>query len=294
MMIINRFMIKTAGITVVTFFLLVLYIPMVWGENARKMDEKEIVEEATDEIPSIGSHTEFVDKGESQVTKSDGDSAYIRSDYATAIQIYEQLLEEGEAAEIYYNLGNSYYKIDDIAHAIINYERALLLQPDNADIRANLEIARAKTIDKIIAVPQIFFVSWIHSLINCLSADGWAKLAIVVFILFLLGLSLYFFSKRIGLKKIGLASALLFLCIVIVFNLFASQQKSKLINRNRAIVVSPSVTVRSTPSESGTGLFILHEGCKVEIKDNSMQEWKEITLEDGKVGWIPLNSIEII
>ena len=91
------------------------------------------------------------------VTKAQGDSAYMQNDYTTAIQIYEQLLENGEAAEVYYNLGNSYYKTDNIAHAILNYERALILQPDNADIRANLDIARSKTIDKVTPIPEVFF-----------------------------------------------------------------------------------------------------------------------------------------
>ena len=100
------------------------------------------------------------------VTKAEGDSAYMRNDYISAIQIYEALLGKGEAADVYYNLGNSYYKAGDIAKAILNYERALLLQPGNSDIRANLEIARSKTIDKVEAVPEIFFVSWINSLVN--------------------------------------------------------------------------------------------------------------------------------
>lgn len=84
------------------------------------------------------------------------DSAYIKEDYTAAIQIYEALLKNGEAAEVYYNLGNSYYKIGEIAKAVLNYERALLLQPGNSDIRANLEVARAKTIDKVEAIPEIF------------------------------------------------------------------------------------------------------------------------------------------
>ena len=244
---------------------------------------------------SIGSHTEFsATKSVDNVTKAQGDSAYMRNDYASAIQIYESLLKKGEAAEVYYNLGNSYYKADDIAKAILNYERALLLQPGNADIRANLEIARSKTIDKVVSVPDIFFVAWVKSLTNCLSVDAWAKLGIVFFILLLISFSLFFSSKQIIWQKSGFIAGILFLVFTVLSNIFASEQKSELLDRNDAIVLSPSVTVRSTPSESGTGLFVLHEGHKIEIKDNSMREWKEIRLEDGKVGWIPASAIEVI
>ena len=108
-----------------------------YGQNSASVDTLQTASDST----SVGSHAEFsAARQESNVTKAEGDSAYIRNDYASAIQIYENLLKKGEAAEVYYNLGNSYYKADDIARAILNYERALLLEPGNADIRANLEI----------------------------------------------------------------------------------------------------------------------------------------------------------
>lgn len=272
-----------------TFTMLMTVV--VWGQGTVEADTLS----AKDSV-SIGSHTEFsaVKLLEDNVTKAQGDSAYMRNDYASAIQIYESLLKKGEASEIYYNLGNSYYKADDIAKAILNYERALLLQPGNADIRANLEIARSKTVDKVASVPDIFFVAWTKSLINCLSVDVWAKLGIVFFILLLVSFSLFFFSKQVVWKKSGFIAGVIFLVFVILSNIFASEQKNELMNRNKAIILSPSVTVRSTPSESGTSLFVLHEGHKIEIKDNSMREWKEIRLEDGKVGWVPTSALEII
>lgn len=244
---------------------------------------------------SITKHAKFsAAKQQNNVTKEEGDSAYMRNDYASAIQIYENLLKKGEASEIYYNLGNSYYKAGDIAKAILNYERALLLQPGNLDIRANLDVARSKTIDKVVPVPEIFFVAWTKSLINCMSVDGWAKLGVAFFIIGLVCFCFFCFSKQEIFKKTGFIAGLICLMFVILSNIFAYQQKSAQINRNDAIVLSPSVTVRSTPSESGTSLFILHEGHKVEIKDNSMNEWKEIRLEDGKVGWVPTAAIEVI
>lgn len=259
--------------------------------NAFAQDSADTLKVANDTV----ARAEFsAAKQQSNVTKAEGDSAYMRDDYASAIQIYENLLKKGEAADVYYNLGNSYYKAGDIAKAILSYERALLLQPGNADIRANLEIARSKTIDKVVPVPEIFFVSWAKSLINCMSIDAWAKLGVVFFVLLLVSLYLFFFSRQIVWKKTGFIAGLVLLAFVILSNVFASQQKSELTNRNDAVVLSPSVTVRSTPSDSGTSLFILHEGHKVEIKDNSMREWKEIHLEDGKVGWVPTFAIEVI
>ncbi len=274
----------------ILFFALGLFMAMTsWGQVA-----SDTLRNTNDSV-SIGSHTEFsAVKQPEGMTKAEGDSAYMKNDYTSAIQIYETLLKEGEAAEIYYNLGNSYYKAGDIARAILNYERALLLQPGNADIRANLEIARAKTVDKVIPIPEIFFVSWTKSLINSLSIDAWAKIGIVCFLLLLTSLYFFFFSKQIVWKKAGFITGCVSLVLVILANVFAFQQKNELLNRKNAIILTPSVTVRSTPSESGTSLFILHEGRKVKIEDNSMREWKEIHLEDGKVGWVPASSIEII
>lgn len=231
---------------------------------------------------------------EGTLTKTEGDSAYIRSDYAAAIQIYEQLLQQGESSEIYYNLGNSYYKSDNIGKAILNYERALLLEPGNADIRANLDIARSKTIDKVIPASDIFFVSWIKSLINTQSIDTWATCGILFFFLLIVCACLFLFAKQTKWKKTGFFAGITFLLLVILVNIFAAYQKNSLVNHDKAIILSPSVVVRSTPSENGTSLFVLHEGHKVTIKDNSMREWKEIQLEDGKVGWILTSTLEVI
>lgn len=276
---------------ILVFTLSLVMALTLYSQNSTTIDTLQ----AANDTMSAGSQAEFsAARQESNVTKAEGDSAYMRNDYASAIQIYKNLLKNGEAAEVYYNLGNSYYKADDIAKAILNYERALLLQPGNADIRANLEIARSKTIDKVIPVPEIFFVAWTKSLINSLSVDAWAKLGVVFFILLLISLYLFFFSKQIAGKKTGFIGGIVFLVLVVLSNVFAAQQKNELTDRNAAIVLSPSVTVRSTPSESGTSLFILHEGRKVEIKDNTMREWKEIRLEDGKVGWVPASAVEVI
>lgn len=230
-----------------------------------------------------------------QTTKAEADSAYIKNDFAAAVEMYESILQSvGESADIYYNLGNSYYKMNNIAKAVLNYERALLLNPGNGDIRFNLELARSKTVDKVISSSEMFFITWTRSLINTMSEKAWACTGITLFILTIVTLSLFIFGKHVILKKIGFISAICFFLMTILANVFASEQKAELINRGNAVIMAPSVTVKSTPNQSGTDLFILHEGRKVMIKDNTMKEWKEIKLEDGNVGWVPVGVIEII
>lgn len=228
------------------------------------------------------------------VTKAQGDQAYIKGNYQTAIDTYEALLQQGEAADIYYNLGNSYYKTKQMARAVLNYERALLLQPGNADIRANLDIARSKTIDKVYPAPDIFFIAWFKALINWQSTDVWAVCGVISFILLLVSLYFFIFSKTLTLKKTGFVCGIVMVCLTVITNIFAYQQKLSLTSHNNAIVMSHSVVVRSTPSDSGTSLFVIHEGRKVGIKDNTMKAWREISLEDGKVGWVPAETLEVI
>ncbi|MCF2594118.1 tetratricopeptide repeat protein [Bacteroides caecigallinarum] len=227
--------------------------------------------------------------------KTEADKAYQENDFKGAIEKYEAILEGGqESADMYYNLGNSYYKNKDIAKAVLNYERALLLSPGDEDIRYNLEMAKSKTIDKVTPKSEIFIVTWVNSIRDLMSESSWAGFAVVCFIFFLLGTSAYIFGNKIVIRKTGFSLAVVFLVLTVVANMFADSQKDKLVNRTGAIIMQPSVTVKSTPDDSGTDLFVLHEGTKVYINDNSMKGWKEVSLEDGSRGWVSTESIEVI
>lgn len=228
------------------------------------------------------------------ITKANADSAYARQQYQQAIKDYEELLHDGVSAELYYNLGNAYYRTDNITRAVLNYERALLLSPGDGDIRFNLQMARSKTIDKITPESEMFFVTWYHALVNIKSVDGWARTALVSFALAIVLALAYLFSARIWVRKVGFFGGLAFIAVFILANLFAYQQRQELVNRTGAIIISSAVPVKSTPSKSGTDLFILHEGTKVEITDGTMRGWKEIRVADGKEGWIETSKIEII
>lgn len=228
------------------------------------------------------------------LTKAEADSSYVRGEYQQAIKEYESLLKNGASADLYYNLGNAYYRTENITKAVLNYERALLLSPSDRDIRFNLQMARSKTIDKITPEQEMFFITWYRSLVNLASVDGWARTALWALALAIVLALLYLFSDRIWLRKVGFFGALFLIAIFVFSNIFAHQQKELLVNRKGAIVTASSVTVKSTPDKKGTDLFILHEGTKVTITDSSMKEWKGVRLADGKEGWIETKQIELI
>jgi len=195
---------------------------------------------------------------------------------------------------LYYNLGNAYYRTENITRAVLNYERALLLSPSDPDIRFNLQMARSKTIDKIVPEQEMFFVTWYRSLVNMASVDGWAMIALVCLGLAIVLALIYLFSNLIWLRKVGFFGAFLMIIIFVCSNIFAHQQKKQLVYRTGAIITESAVTVKSTPAKNGVDLFILHEGTKVTIIDASMKEWKEIRLADGKEGWIETRQMEAI
>jgi len=229
-----------------------------------------------------------------KITKLQADSAYIKENYQAAVNCYEALLQKGEAAAIYYNLGNSYFKLDQLGKAILNYERAALLHPSDEDIQFNLAMARSKTVDKLKPSNLGFFTSMWQGVRNVLSSSAWAHLAVAFFLIMLSGIAIYAFSKRLFLRKLSFYAAIVFLFFTIISNMMSSQQKKKRIEQNYAIVLVPNITAHSTPDESGTALFLLHEGHKVMIKDASMEAWVEVAIEDGNTGWVPVSAIEKI
>ncbi len=229
------------------------------------------------------------------VTKTTADALYEQGDYETAAHIYEDIIaHQGTSADLYYNLGNCYYKQKDVARAILNYERALLLNQGDSDIRTNLALARGLTVDKVTPPSELFFVSWWRGFANMMSIDLWATVAIVSFVLMLAGILAYLFLSTLIWRKIGVYGAIVLLIVSILANLAAAYQRTSIINRDTAIVMQPVVSVKSSPSESSTNLFIMHSGSKVEILDSTMKDWTEIQLEEGKKGWVRVEAIEVI
>jgi len=220
--------------------------------------------------------------------------AYAKNDFQAAAGLYEQLLKEnGESATVYYNLGNSYYKLNKVALSILNYERALLLEPGNSDIRFNLDIAKLKTVDKIQPIDDFFLTGWFRYVQNLLSTDAWSKFSIACFILLIVCLFVFFFARLTFIKKLGFFAGIGLLVAVILGNCFAYNQKQRLTQRNEAIIFAPTTTIKSSPDASGTDLFILHEGTKVKLR-TKLGNWNEIVTADGNVGWINNSDFEVI
>lgn len=231
---------------------------------------------------------------ESQNRLEQANSAYSSGNFETALELYQQeVAEKGESATIYYNMGNCYYRLNQIASCILFYERSLLLNPGNSDARFNLEIAKLKTVDRIEPVDEFFLTTWFRSIRNSMSTNEWSYFSIVCFILVIVGAFLFFFSRKIVLKKIGFFSGLALIIFVIFGNIFAYQLKKELTNRDTAVIFSPTTTIKSSPDNSGTDLFNLHEGTKVTVK-RKLGDWSEIETADGNVGWIRSKEIEII
>jgi tetratricopeptide (TPR) repeat protein len=269
--------------------LLILWAqPSLWAQHTEINADTATMQAVPEQPDSVTSN-----RPASELLKQ-ANELYIGEKYREAIDLYETILrEKGRSATLYYNLGNAYYKQNEIAPAILNYERALLRDPGNEDIRFNLEMAKQKTIDKIESIEVFFLVRWINAVRDLYSVDQWSKMGIAMFALFIGCLTMFFFSKKILLKKIGFYAGIVLLAGTVSSNIFAYRQTKKLTEKNTAIITVPTVTIKGSPDNSGIDIVVLHEGSKVFIK-SKLGSWNEIVLEDGNVGWIESHKIEII
>jgi tetratricopeptide (TPR) repeat protein len=219
---------------------------------------------------------------------------YNNGDYAGAIANYEKVIETGyESAALYYNLGNAYYKTGELAPAILFYEKAHLLAPNDEDIVFNLELANSHVVDKLEAIPDFFLVQWINTLSMQLSTNQWAIISMVTFGVALLLFLVFLYVSVPLVKRFSFYISMLLVIGAITGFVFSSKEARKLTAHNTAIIFSPTVTVKSSPDESGTDLFLLHEGSKVQLND-SIGNWVEIALSNGNEGWILKEAIRVI
>jgi hypothetical protein len=219
---------------------------------------------------------------------------YSGGKYKDALDEWMSVYNSGvRSASLDYNIANANFKLNNIPGAILFYERALLLKPADEDLSYNLQIARTLVVDKFNEIPELFFIRWYNFISLTLQTNTWAKISIVSFFIFLLALSLYIYSKKYSYKVIGFWLALSFLIISISSVSFSVRNKNLVYFNPKAIIFSPLVNGKSSPDNSGTDLFVLHEGTKVTVEDE-VGGWFEIRLSDGNKGWVPANSLEKI
>ncbi len=229
-----------------------------------------------------------------QAAFEQGNQYYQKENYKAAISSFESIIDSGkESAEVYFNLGNSYYKLHQVAPAIYNYEKALLLNPNDEEIKTNLDFARKMTIDDIKVIPKVGFSKLVSDVTSTYYYDTWAWIAIIFALLFLAFFAGYYFSQTTLFKRIyffGLFFWFFGLCIATASGFY---EKHRIGSERPAIVFAEAAAVKGEPKASGTDAFVLHEGTKVYILE-SIANWKKVELTDETTGWIEDSAIKEI
>ncbi len=222
-----------------------------------------------------------------------GNDLYQKGQYQEAVQVYENIIKEDKlhSAELYFNLGNSYYKLNKVAPSIYNYEKALVLKPSDSATLNNLKFAKKLTIDEIKEVPKVGFAKLIQNFTSIFDYNMWAKISVGIAFAFLLCFIGYYFSQLTIVKRIYFVGMFILLVALLLTASAGMSEKSHFDNNRPAIVFSELSQVRSEPQKSGTGVILLHEGAKVYVLE-SIDGWKKVELTDGTEGWIDASTIK--
>ncbi len=218
-------------------------------------------------------------------------AAYNMGNYDSARIVYEKILStDVESVHLYFNLGNTYYKMHEYPMAIYYYEKALKLDPSNEEVQTNLAIANQAIVDKIEPVPQSFIVKVWCATRALLFGDQWAWCSIAFFALLLASAFLFLRSHKIGVRKLGFFAGIVFLLAFVLSVVFAAQQKHASETQDQAIIMAPTVTVKSSPNTDSVDLFVLHEGTKVTVQESS-DGWNKVKIANGSVGWLEVDKM---
>ena len=225
-------------------------------------------------------------------------NTYSKNNFEKASHYYEQILASGyESAEVYFNLGNTYYKLDNLGKSILNYERAKKITPHDEDLNFNLKLANQRTLDKIEPAPKLFLDEWWDNIKSMQSERTWGMRSIVSFALFLFFLGVFITSDKLFTKQLGFWLWIIFFSFS-VFSFFITKSKhNDLSEQNAAVILSSSAEIKNAPANSGTKLFILHEGTLVStpgIISNPEGDWVMVKVSPEKAGWVKRSSLEFI
>lgn len=220
----------------------------------------------------------------------DGDSAYRARNFQEAAAAYEQELRTGVNADLYYNLGNAYYRLNNLPQAIKNYERALHLEPSHRDAAYNLRLCQAKSVDKFDARSEMFFVTWMRGFVFGRSADFWGYWGLGTLALTCAGVLVYLFTHRLWMRKSGLTLAVVAFLSCIFSNVAAGLAQRRFETLHRSVVVREVQLM----DDAARPLRTLHEGTVVDVLDVSPDGTLHAELPDGKQGWMDGKCLEKI
>lgn len=221
-------------------------------------------------------------------------TAYINGDHHAAAEFYEQILARGlSSMKLYYNLANAYFKEGRLGKSILFYHRALRLAPGNDDIRYNLGVAEARTKDNIEQIPDFFLTEWLRGVRHTMSCTAWSLFSLAALVFALALFLAYLLAPRLSLRKTGFYGTLVAVVVFMLTSWFAMGERREMLDDSQAVVMSLSTAVKSSPDKSATDLFVLHEGTLVEITAR-LDNWCEITIADGKKGWLESKHVETI
>ncbi len=215
-----------------------------------------------------------------------GNEEYEAGNYQEAVNSYQAVLAEGDLSpEVYYNLGNCFYRMDDITNAIYHYERALKLDPGNEKAEHNLSLCYSQTVDKVEPLPEFALTTWYKKMALSQQTDTWALFFVIALFISLVSVAGFYYVRSVGMKRtLFFGGGIMFILSGILL-LLAFSNRSILHDSKHGIVFEPSVTIYSAPTENSEKLFILHEGTKVEVKAEK-NDWREIMIANGNTGWV--------
>ena len=220
--------------------------------------------------------------------------SYAAGEYDVALADYEAILNQSKySAVLYYNLANTYFKLDQLGKAILYYNRALRLSPTDEDIRHNLEYAEQSTRDIIEEIPEFFLTTWMRTVRNTMSGNAWTVLSLVMLIVALASMLMYLLAQPLRARKVGFYAMTICGVLFIATSAFAISSRNEMVKGKGAVIMSSSVSIKSSPDRAATELFVLHEGTTVVVGEK-IEGWVEIRIADGRKGWIEESRIERI
>lgn len=221
-------------------------------------------------------------------------TAYNEGAFEKAIDLYTTILEDGQhSAALYYNLGNSYYKLNDIPNSIYFYEKALLLAPKDAEIINNLGYAQQMTLDAIDNMPETGLSKFYKSILNKLTFDQWAYMGVAFICLFVFLYILFYYFKYSTRKRWAFIGSISSLLIAVISVAFAYITYTEFKANKPAIIFTDEIEIQAEPNTSSSTVFVLHAGTKVNVLEE-LEDWKKIKITDGKTGWIPSDNLKLL